>query len=525
MKRILTILSLFIALSMQYSCTKTVVESGFKDMVKYTVYDYLVAHEDTFSNFIQIIKAADLEETLSAYNPNGADYTLFAPDNNAVDNFIAASSQYSTLDDLLNDKAYVSALARYHVVNMGVSTVDFPFGAFTEATLSDDYLNVNYIIETDTTYFKINNQAPVVKTNIEVSNGFVHVISKMLIPVTQNSYGWLQSNDGYSILRSAIEATGFNQIIDVDMKAEDQTLSPFTVLVEPDAVFKKRNINSFDDLAKAISPDRTDYTNSSNPLYTFVGYHFLTQSLFLNDFTSQTVATNYGTFADIPIRINGTGLDIVINRGKEVFDSIIVNNDTTIIDYVGIMYDESNVVTQSGAIHFVDQILRPQVPTIAVVSFEFWDEPTKDMTEYRTKGGEFLIDDTKTINNVTWSGSDLYYVKTFDNSERASNQDYLLIDGDFTISYVLPKIIQGKYNVFLRANSFTNANAIVELSIDGNNVGGLIDLQTGGTANDPYVAKNVGAVDFKQYASHTIQIKTLIPGRLIWDLIRFEPIK
>jgi uncharacterized surface protein with fasciclin (FAS1) repeats len=493
-------------------------------MEKYTAYDYLVANEDKFSSFIQIVKAADLQGALSSYNPNGADYTLFAPSNDAVDDFIKNNSQYSSLNDLLKDKSYVSTLARYHVVNMGVKTTGFPYGAFTEATLSDDYLNVNYIIETDTTYFKINNQAPVVQTNIEVSNGYVHVIGVMLTPVTQNSYGWLKSNAGYSIFLSAIEATGIDKIINVDMKSEDQKLSPFTVLVEPDYIYKKRKINSFEDLAKSISPNRTDYTSTTNPLYSFVGYHILTQSLYLNDFTSQTEATNYGTFADIPIRINGTGLDILINRGKENFDTIVVNGVTTIIDYVGLNYDASNVVTQSGAIHFIDQVLKPQVASRAFVSFSFWDQPTKAMIDYQIKGGTYLIDDPKTINNVTWSGSELYYVKSFDDSERAYNKDYLKIDGDFTISYVLPKIIQGKYNVILRAHAFSSANAVVELSIDGNKLGGLINLQSGGNAGNPYVDFNIGAVDFKKYDSHTVKIEPLIPGTFIWDLIRFEPI-
>jgi hypothetical protein len=89
---------------------------------------------------------------------------------------------------------------------------------------------------------------------------------------------------------------------------------------------------------------------------------------------------------------------------------------------------------------------------------------------------------------------------------------------------VLPKIIQGKYNVILRAHAFSSANAVVELSIDGNKLGGLINLQSGGNAGNPYVDFNIGAVDFKKYDSHTVKIEPLIPGTFIWDLIRFEPI-
>jgi hypothetical protein len=100
----------------------------------------------------------------------------------------------------------------------------------------------------------------------------------------------------------------------------------------------------------------------------------------------------------------------------------------------------------------------------------------------------------------------------------------MLLDGDFTISYQIPKIIQGKYNVFLGADAYNSQNALVELYVDGNKLGGLIDLTKGGSASYPYVAYRVGAIDFKKYASHTITVKSLIPGRFKWDYIRFEPL-
>ncbi|HAQ18188.1 MAG TPA: hypothetical protein DCR40_03025 [Prolixibacteraceae bacterium] len=520
MKRISILLSLLVVLSLQYSCKKTPVIAGFEDMEQFTIYDYLKLNGKEFSLFLSILEAGELDKTLSAYNPNGINYTLFAPDNKAVDAFLKSGGPYSTIDALLKDKVFVSALARYHVVNMGTSTYEFPFGTFSEPTLSGDFLNVNFILAKDTTYYKINNQAPISKANIELSNGYIHVVSTMLTPITQNSYGWLKQNPSFTILTQAIEATGYKAIIDVNMKDEKETLRPFTVLAEPNAVYKKRNVNNFQDLAKLISPDRTDYTNSTNPLNLFVGYHILNESRFLDDLQGRS--TNYNTFADIPLNINGLGLDIVVNRGKEVFDLVIHNEDTTIIDYVGLDYDASNVITQSGAIHFIDQILKPQEPSRAIVTYEFWDEPA--LEEYRRKGGSYLIENEKLMYNVKWTGAKLYYVKSFDESERAWSRDYLQMDGDFTISYQIPKIIKGKYNVFLGADGFSSANALVELYVDGNKLGGLIDLTRGGSSNWPYVQYRVGSIDFKKYAAHTITIKSLIPGRFRWDYIRFEPL-
>jgi hypothetical protein len=210
-------------------------------------------------------------------------------------------------------------------------------------------------------------------------------------------------------------------------------------------------------------------------------------------------------------------LDIVINRGKEEF---VNGKDTT--DFIGLDYDASNVITQSGGIHFVNEILKPQVPSRAIVTFEFYDELA--LEEYRRKGGSYLIENEELLDNVTWSGAKLFYVKSNDDSERAWSKDYMQIDGDFTISYQLPKIIKGKYTVFFQADAYSSANALVELFVDGNKLGGLIDLTKSGNATYPYYAFKVGTIDFKKYAGHIITIKSLIPGRLKWDYIRFEPL-
>lgn len=530
MKRITIIFSLFVVLSMQYSCKKTEnLQAGFKDMIPYTIYDYLVENKENYSSFLQILQTGGLDKTLSAYNPNSKDgttYTLFIPDNKAVDDFFKGNTQFASMADLLKDVPYVKALARYHVLTKGISSDEFPFGTFVQPTLSEDYLNVNFILGKDTTYYKINNQAQIIKANIETSNGYIQVLGSMLKPITMNSYTWLKKNPGYSIFSAALDATGMKPILDVDMKMKDQTLDPFAMFVEPDAVYKMRNINSFQDLATAISPGRTDYTNITNPLNTFVKYHILTENKFLDDL--EGVATNYNTFADVPININGLGLDIAINKYKEKFVNP-TTKDTTV--FVGLFYDESNVNTQSGAIHFVNQILKPQIPSRAIVNFEFYDEV--DLNQFRNDPTSvtYLYENHNLLKNVIWSGATLSYVKSTDAPGSLWSQDYFLMDGDFTITYNIPKVVQGKYDLFIGADcEFFDANnpqkiynnAVIEVSVDGIKVGGLVDLTRGGTANDPWVRIKIGSVDFKKYSGHSIQIKSLIPGRFKWDYVRFE---
>jgi uncharacterized surface protein with fasciclin (FAS1) repeats len=501
------------------SCDDQPVEANFEDMINMTIYDYVADNDSLFSSFLKILEAGGIDKTLSAYNPDGLDYTLFLPTNDAIDLFIAGSDQFSSLDDLLGNKEYVSILSRYHVVNLGIKSDDFPFGALPEYTLSEDILTVSFIVQPDTSYYSINNQAPVILPNVETSNGWVHVINETLTPVTNTTYSWLELHDGYSIFLDAVDLVGLDDDMDLNIKEEGEVRRPFTLFVEHDSVFERRGIFTVEDLAAEISPGDDNYTSINNPLYNFVAYHMLSESWFLADF--EDVSTNYTTHSDIPLNVNGLGLDILINRGKQDFDTIISGPDTTIINYIGFFYDESNVLTQSGAVHFIDQILRQVPPSRQIQTFWFFEEPL--FAEYREEPGEYLIEEPEALIRVTWRGPDLIYVKESDDDFPTWGQDYLSLTGDFLITYRIPRMVQGNYLVFLGAEAFNSLNALVEVTIDGKPLGGLIDLTSGGSADNPFDRIELGTMNFLKYEEHIVEVRSLIPGRFLWDYIRFEP--
>jgi len=501
------------------SCDDDPIEAGFEDMLQMTIYDYILENKDKFSSFLRILEKGGIEKTLSAYNPRGIGYTLFLPDNEAVSRYIDNHRQFNSLDELLNDPGYAAMLGKYHVLNIGIHSNDFPFGAFPETTLSDDLLTVSFIIETDTSFYMINNQAPVTLPNIEVSNGFIHLVGNTLEPVSLTTYQWLELHDDYSIFKDAVDLTGFDEITNINTKDESGNARPFTLLLEHNSIYHKHGVQSIEDLIEQISPDNQDYTNPANPLYNYVGYHMLTGNYFLDDFVDN--ATNYSTYGEVPLSINGIGNDILINRGKEVFDRIIHGPDTTIIDWIGFNYDASNVLTQSGVIHFIDRMMRPVPPSRAILNFGFWEEHY--LNQFRNQLGEFIIEEPSALSVIEFSGEDLYYVKRSPGETNAWNNDYLLIDGDFSISYTVPKIVQGRYRVILRAEKLNTQNAVVEVFIDGAKIGGLVDLSTGGSANNPFQNTLLGTIDFTRYDNHVITVRALIPGNFQWDQIRFEP--
>jgi uncharacterized surface protein with fasciclin (FAS1) repeats len=502
------------------ACEPKEIISNFEDQDKMTILDYVTKNKETYSSFLKIMEAGNVDKILSAYNPNSAGYTLFLPTNKAIEQFIAESNDFNTLEELLADTVYASNFCKYHVVDLGIESDDFPFGALPRLTLSGDILTVSFVNEPDTSYYKINNLAPVTKTNIELSNGYIHLISVALKPIVYTTYDWLQNHPGYSIFKQAVDASGLASFLNFNAKESVGSQQQFTLLVEHDSVFNKFDVTDFDGLAALVSPGETDYSNPTNPLHEFVAYHILTDLRFLDDFVD--AATNYNTYSSVPLYINGVGLDIAINKGKQNYDTLVYEGDTTIVDYVGVNYDASNVLTRSGAIHFIDKIMEIQSPTQATQTFEFYEEPL--LNEFRLEPGTYIVEDSTALYRIKYTGVDLLFTETTDNIGAWGN-DYLLMDGDFDISYTIPKLVQGSYNVVLGADFFNTSNAVVELSVDGKKIGGLINTATGGSASWPFQGRNLGKIDILRFEQHTIRIKSLIPGRFCWDYIRFELIK
>jgi uncharacterized surface protein with fasciclin (FAS1) repeats len=127
-----------------------------------------VAQSDPqFSTLVQLVTSADLAETLSS-----GKYTVVAPTTAAV-----AKVPKATLDGLAQDPAKLKAVLLYHVVKGRVP-------ASKVVTLSRvktvEGSNVRILVRGGKVY--LNGSTRVTKTNVRASNGYIHVIDKVLIP-------------------------------------------------------------------------------------------------------------------------------------------------------------------------------------------------------------------------------------------------------------------------------------------------------------------------------------------------------
>ena len=267
------------------SCEQRKEKIFFKDNLV-EIADFIIDNKDTYSKFYEIMMVGDLKDPLNAYNPFGNGFTLFLPSDDAFDRYIEQSEKYNSFNDLLEDVDFVRLLGRYHLVHIELRTNEFPYGALPDTTATGDLLSIGFSSSFDTTIYKVNNIAPVILPNLEMLNGYVHVISEVLEPVKFSGYDWLQNHDEYSILAGALDITGLGDTLGLFRRSENNTLikNEYTLLVEHDSIFARNEINSLDDLIARYNTPGTQYTDPDNGLYQFAAYHILQGSWFLADF-------------------------------------------------------------------------------------------------------------------------------------------------------------------------------------------------------------------------------------------------
>ena len=508
-------ITISVIMALIISACDTTVPGSFVGEDAITISGFLEENQDTYSQFWKFLLASDLKNTLNAYNPNGSGYTLFLPSNQAFDNYFERNEDYSSIDELLADSDFANLLIRYHLVNIGVHSNDFPYGALPDTTVTGDFLTVGFDDSGDSTFYKINNQAPVTIKNIELINGYIHEIGEVLEPVTKSSFDWIEDNPDYSIITEALRITGLYDTLRIYRTTSSGKIvdNPYTLLAEADSIFIRRGILNFNDLVERYGSSGLPLTDYENDLYQFTAYHIMEGSYFLDQFDE---TSNYNTYANFPVQV-ATDLEIMINPGKDTLDLIIEGQDTTVINYVRLDMNNSNILTKNGPLHLLKDILEVKSPSRVERMFQFFEEP--QINDARNTIGEYVFSNQEDMEALSWFGPDyITYVKS--SPMDANNNDYIELEGNFTIDYQIPKILPGKYLMEFKVQSKDSENANIQVSFDGKRLGSSFDLTSGG---NPYNVFNVGIVEFQNYETHIITVNSLLPGKFTWDFVRFTP--
>ena len=123
----------------------------------------------SFTTLVAAVKAAGLVDTLKGAGP----FTVFAPTDDAFKKLPAG-----TVESLLNDIPKLTAILTYHVVPGKVMAADVLQMDGKEAkTVQGSQIKIS-----TAGGVMLNGSAKVVQTDIETSNGVIHVIDTVILP-------------------------------------------------------------------------------------------------------------------------------------------------------------------------------------------------------------------------------------------------------------------------------------------------------------------------------------------------------
>jgi uncharacterized surface protein with fasciclin (FAS1) repeats len=273
----------------------------------------IAAGDERFSTLVTALQAADLVDTLNGSGP----FTVFAPTNDAFD-----ALPEGALEGLLANKETLTEVLLYHVAPgrfmasdvVGMSSAETAAGSSLRIMVNDGTVMVN--------------DARVVITDIEGSNGVIHVIDQVVLPPEEmamaDSTGMssmdiveIASGDGrFDTLVTAVAAAG---LVDT-LKSE----GPFTVFAPTDDAFAKLPEGTVAALLGDI-PALTE----------ILLYHVVPGKVMASDVVALSSAS---TVAEQDLRI-------MIRDGR-----VMINDAEVII---------TDIQASNGVIHVVDTVILP----------------------------------------------------------------------------------------------------------------------------------------------------------------------
>jgi uncharacterized surface protein with fasciclin (FAS1) repeats len=175
-----------------------------------------------FSILVEAVTAAGLGATLSGAGP----FTVFAPTNDA---FAALLTELGiTKAALLADRPLLDAVLKYHVLSGKVLKAGVPAGKAI-ATLQGGIFKVDAVgtglVITDGR----NRKSNITATDINATNGVVHVIDKVILPANKNIVETAVADTRFSILVEAVTAAGLGSTL--------SGTGPFTVFAPTNDAF------------------------------------------------------------------------------------------------------------------------------------------------------------------------------------------------------------------------------------------------------------------------------------------------
>lgn len=303
-QRLILGLAAILGISVLTSCENEDDNNTMKAVADMSIAEYAVS-DNNFSTLVKALTKANLVSVLSAEGS----FTVFAPTNAAFE-ALFMDLGISSIDQLTSEQ--LSPILLYHVLGSEVKSSMITEGYV--ATLSpaqSSYLNLNISLNGGV---NLNKNTKVTAADVDVKNGVIHVIDKVLLPPTVVDHAL--ANDNFSILVSAVVKAGLVETL--------MGNGPFTIFAPTNAAFEAL----FTQLGISGIADLT-----AEQLIPILKYHVVSGNVRSTSLTAGSVST-----------LNGN-IDVTLSPKPAI-------NTTTMII-------ATDVQASNGVIHVIDKVLLP----------------------------------------------------------------------------------------------------------------------------------------------------------------------
>lgn len=300
MKRSILALPTFVVIGSLAGLAQAASASGCSDKPasdKRDLVDTAVA-AGSFKTLVTAVKAAGLVETLKSPGP----FTVFAPTDDAF-----AKLPKGALESLLKNPDALRSVLLYHVVPGNVTAADV-------VKLKGAKTALGQSITIDASKGVRVDQASVIQTDIETSNGVIHVIDAVIMP-KNDIIEAARSAGSFKTLLSAVDAAGLTDTL--------RGSGPFTVFAPTDEAFAKLPKGMLESLLK-----------DKKKLASILTYHVVAGKVMAKDVVNLKEAKT----------VQGQNIRIDTSSGVKVDEAKVLKID---------------VPATNGVIHVIDTVIIP----------------------------------------------------------------------------------------------------------------------------------------------------------------------
>jgi uncharacterized surface protein with fasciclin (FAS1) repeats len=266
----------------------------------------------SFKTLAAALQAAGLVDTLKGKGP----FTVFAPTDEAF-----AKLPAGTVETLLKpeNKEALVAILKYHVVAGNVKA-----GQVVKLKEATTVNGQRVKIDASGGNVMLDGKAKVTKTDIACSNGTIHVIDSVILPVQKDLIQVAGEAGTFSTLAAAIKAAGLEQAL--------KGKGPFTVFAPTDEAFRKLPPGTVEDLLKPENREK---------LASILKFHVIPASVYAD----QVVGLR-----ESPKTLDGQSFEIVVKDGK-----VRIGNSSGMANVTA-----TDVQASNGVIHVIDSVIMPK---------------------------------------------------------------------------------------------------------------------------------------------------------------------